>query len=143
MDRIYAGASLALVAISGTTSASGIPGVSAPRPRQVEEAIPGVGTLFTVPPHWSLAAEESVWYGRAWTLQESVLSRRSVYFCRGEWHFACPAGGISESMDAGGAVRRAPHPAVGFLRRMMGDSVGRNVLKTPGCKWDSIGLIKW
>lgn len=123
MDRIYAGASLTLAAIAGTTSASGIPGVSAPRPQQVEEAIDGVGTLFTVPPHWSLAAEGSVWYGRAWTLQEAVMSRRSVYFCGDQWHFACPAGGISESTDPGSVVRRAPHPAVGFLRMLMGDSV--------------------
>lgn len=69
MDRIYAGAALVFIAVSGRDSNAGLPGLSMryPRAGQVSEHVGDV-TLFTVPPSVNLSIASSTWHTRAWTL---------------------------------------------------------------------------
>ncbi|SPO00814.1 related to tol protein [Cephalotrichum gorgonifer] len=145
MDLIYAGATITLVALIGTSSASGIPGVSKnfPRTSQMCEEIEGVGMLFTVPPHWTLALEASRWNTRAWTLQESMLSKRIVYFCQEQCQFLCPRGNFSEGMDLETPVLMDLHPAASFLRLLLGDASddGEAEVPTHGGRFESFAAL--
>jgi len=80
MDRIYEGASLCLVAAAGMDANYGLPGVSRPRSWnsagsrihdiQISPLIDNVEDLITL----------SKWNRRAWTFQESWLSKRLMFF---------------------------------------------------------------
>jgi len=86
MGTIYDGASLSIVALAdGLTP--GLPGI-APRPRQVtlrnwswDLLAPMSNPVGDARPPWiDTAIHESRWNDRAWTFQERLFSKRSIYF---------------------------------------------------------------
>ncbi|KAK1828731.1 heterokaryon incompatibility protein-domain-containing protein [Podospora conica] len=107
MDMIYSSATLTLIALAGTDSNVGLPGVTTRRPAALTETIAAL-TLLTLPP--TLAAEQaaSTWSTRAWTLQEELLSRRHLFFTPTHLEFQCSRTRVPESLDA------ATHPAGGW-----------------------------
>lgn len=100
MDMIYSSATLTLIAMAGTNSNVGLPGVSPRNPRatQIKESIGGL-TFFTVPPVVTAERAVSTWASRAWTLQEEVLSRRHLFFTSTQVEFQCSRNRIPESLD--------------------------------------------
>jgi hypothetical protein len=66
MATIYGCATVTIVALHGTNSNAGLPGVSVPRPAQVAEEIDG-HTLLTIPQDIFVAREDAGWSTRAWT----------------------------------------------------------------------------
>lgn len=90
MHLIYSGAALTIYAVSGRNSASGMKGVSSPRIPQTQETIDS-HALFTVPSDISQELDSSVWNTRAWTFQERVLGRRSLYITDTQYQFQCAA----------------------------------------------------
>jgi len=100
MDMIYSSATLTLIAMAGTNSNVGLPGVVATNPRvtQIKESIGGL-TFFTVPPTVTAERTVSTWASRAWTLQEEVLSRRHLIFTTNQLEFHCSRQSIPESLD--------------------------------------------
>ncbi|KAK5652810.1 hypothetical protein OQA88_9476 [Cercophora sp. LCS_1] len=100
MDLIYSCASLALIAMAGTNSEVGLPGISANRPRDVQlrENIGGL-EFITVPPTVNAERNSSIWATRAWTLQEEFLSRRHLIFTGTQMEFQCYRRRIPETLD--------------------------------------------
>lgn len=78
MDQIYAAAHLTIVAAAGVDANHGIPGISRPRKPQNEIEIAGC-TMIDIPDVLQ-AAQESMWFKRAWTYQEAFLSKRLLIF---------------------------------------------------------------
>ncbi|KAK3359928.1 heterokaryon incompatibility protein-domain-containing protein [Lasiosphaeria hispida] len=110
MNLIYSGASITLVGLTGTSSNSGLPGVSPklPRQKQTTEVIEGC-TLFTIPPSIDDETEVSIWNTRAWTLQESYLARRSLFFSDNQVRFLCAASTVTESTDFASPINTNTH----------------------------------
>lgn len=100
MNLIYASAVVTIVALAGKDANAGLPGISSTlrRPKQLQEVICG-RRFFTVPPSFSAERDQSVWNTRAWTYQESFLSKRYLYFSQNQVHFTCLSYGPSESID--------------------------------------------
>ena len=89
MDRVYANAVLTIVAADGLDANAGLSGVY-PGSREIQqltqEISPGRRIIYPLMEPKSL--EASTWNGRAWTLQERLLSRRLMIFLEGQviWH---------------------------------------------------------
>ncbi|KAI9925169.1 hypothetical protein ASPWEDRAFT_45893 [Aspergillus wentii DTO 134E9] len=100
MDRIYQGATITLVALSGDDADSGLAGVSEKNPRvqQGMEVIDGAEFL-TVPPTVVQEAVTSRYARRAWTMQEEVLSHRRLFFMNHQVHFQCNYASFYETVD--------------------------------------------
>lgn len=100
MNLIYASAAITIVALAGSDANAGLPGISRAcrRTKQFQEAIDGK-VLFTVPPSFAAERDQSTWNTRAWTYQESFLSKRYVYFSSNQAYFTCLTYGPSESTD--------------------------------------------
>ncbi|CZR62622.1 uncharacterized protein PAC_12519 [Phialocephala subalpina] len=92
MDLIYSNAYATLVAASGTDSNAGLPGVR-PGTRQPAPAVEKFGTppflLMRDLPSLRQQLERSIWNTRAWTFQESLLSRRCLVFSHQDVSFQC------------------------------------------------------
>ncbi|KAI0381975.1 HET-domain-containing protein [Hypomontagnella monticulosa] len=96
MDRIYNGASLTIIAAAGSDPNYGLPGVSKPR-----QHIPPIRTISK----WTVAGvldireviAKSVWKTRAWTCQEELLSRRTLFFTDHMVYFRCRGNTRQES----------------------------------------------
>ncbi|PVH68637.1 HET-domain-containing protein, partial [Cadophora sp. DSE1049] len=88
MDKIYEGAYATIVAASGEDARSGLPGVSRARLLQPTELV-GTRVFASTLPSLSLTLSTSKWMTRAWTYQEAILSRRSIYFTDHQVHFVC------------------------------------------------------
>ncbi|KAE8454100.1 hypothetical protein EG329_005023 [Mollisiaceae sp. DMI_Dod_QoI] len=90
MDLIYECASLTVIALEGNNSDCGLAGVSLEFPRytQIDETIEGYH-FFTLPPIVESERDLSVWNSRAWTLQESMLSKRKLYLSVNQASFEC------------------------------------------------------
>ncbi|KAK3324957.1 heterokaryon incompatibility protein-domain-containing protein [Apodospora peruviana] len=100
MDLIYGCATLTIVALSGKDSNAGLAGVRPAhrRTKQVRETIGG-RKFFTVPPTVGAEREASVWDKRAWTLQESLLSRRKLAFTDTQINFECLGHSVVDAFD--------------------------------------------
>lgn len=88
MDDIYSSALIVLVAAYGDSMSFGIPGVGYPRKEaQYSEDIFGLRIVNIV----REVEEDSlnIWDTRGWTYQESVLSRRRLYFTNTRAFFEC------------------------------------------------------
>ena len=99
MDLIYECATVTLVALAGSDSNAGLPGVSYPRVMQHAEPLnDGSDTvLFSVPPTMTTEIRSSVWDTRAWTLQESVMARRYLHFSTNQLDFTCQRASVSDA----------------------------------------------
>ncbi|RMZ89260.1 hypothetical protein DV736_g3502, partial [Chaetothyriales sp. CBS 134916] len=90
MHKIYDRAFMTIVAASGKDAQAGLPGVCPKSRRQeqrVEEISPGLRLIC--PKHIVDALNHSVYESRAWTYQESCLSRRCLFFFDGQVSFRC------------------------------------------------------
>ncbi|KAH7351287.1 heterokaryon incompatibility protein-domain-containing protein [Rhexocercosporidium sp. MPI-PUGE-AT-0058] len=100
MDLIYKGSELTIIAASGLDENSGLPGVgTTSRTPQPAVSIGNMSIISTMPhPHHTI--KTSKWMTRAWTLQESVLSRRRLVFTNDQIYFECNAMNCFESLAA-------------------------------------------
>ncbi|KAK4204775.1 heterokaryon incompatibility protein-domain-containing protein [Triangularia verruculosa] len=92
MDQVYERAWITIIAASGHDANAGLPGVdsgSRQDRRAASQVKPGIflGKLIAT----DLLLEESAYHTRAWTLQEHVLSRRTLYFFQEHTVFRCHA----------------------------------------------------
>lgn len=94
MGTIYREADMTIIALCGEDAYAGLPGVreDKPRIRQQEIEIKGI-LMFPVmmPTGWADAYKlgETEWKTRAWTHQETLLSRRRLIFGREQVYFIC------------------------------------------------------
>ena len=102
MDEVFQGAVCTLIALEGTSSASGLPGSSVRSPRNVvsnvETLAPGVRARM-VGEYEDLIEKtpNSPWATRAWTLQEGLYSVRCLIFTTEQVYFRCMEASASES----------------------------------------------
>ncbi|KAM0343756.1 hypothetical protein ACHAPU_008183 [Fusarium lateritium] len=107
MDSIYGESILTIVAATGSDAFSGIPGIR-PKTRFLEQhelKIRGVQLIDSVDghqfrmqtrfqePEW---ISGSPWARRAWTFQEALVSRRSLFFTSEQVYWSCREGLLSE-----------------------------------------------
>jgi hypothetical protein len=88
MDSVYAGATLTIVAASGSDCSFGLPGISVPRPPQQRGRVAGID-LITVDQSVQIPLSESKYNTRGWTFQEHALSRRLLVFLESQVLFYC------------------------------------------------------
>jgi len=100
MDVIYHCSTVTVVAISGESSASGLPGVSMKTPRvpQGTEIIAGK-QLLTIFPMLEQDIEGVKYSTRAWTMQEGMLTRCRLLFTKHQVHWCCNSAIFSECID--------------------------------------------
>jgi hypothetical protein len=100
MDVIYHCSTVTIVAVSGESSASGLPGVSMKTPRvpQGVETIAGK-QLLTVFPMLEQDIEGAKYSTRAWTMQEGMLTRCRLFFTKHQVHWWCNSAVFSECID--------------------------------------------
>ncbi|KAF4963620.1 hypothetical protein FSARC_8405 [Fusarium sarcochroum] len=99
MGTIYANATLSIMASTNVNPTDGLPGVGVLRSqKQSTEKIQGItlAVAFQDARHRYSDIENRLWNTRAWTFQERVLSRRSVYFTDSQMCFVCPHGAAFE-----------------------------------------------
>ncbi|EYB27138.1 hypothetical protein FG05_04868 [Fusarium graminearum] len=107
MDSIYRESILTIVAATGSDAHSGIPGVR-PGTRSLEQhslEIRGVQLIDSVdsdqfrfqgPFEEPLWISKTPWARRAWTFQEALVSRRSLFFTAEQVYWSCREGLLSE-----------------------------------------------
>ena len=88
MGLVFEGAIATVVAISGSHSNSGLPGISLSRKIQ-PEVDTNAGTLVSTLQHVFRHISESKYATRGRTYQESFLSRCCLFFTTGQVYFAC------------------------------------------------------
>ncbi|KAH7117486.1 heterokaryon incompatibility protein-domain-containing protein [Dactylonectria macrodidyma] len=98
MDNIYGNASLTIIAAAGVDPSNGLPGVGKRRQAPQHALRLGKLQLRVVQDHRQAIAK-SKWATRGWTMQESCLSRRVLYFTDDEMVFACREMFCTESLD--------------------------------------------
>ncbi|KAF5611434.1 uncharacterized protein FSUBG_2267 [Fusarium subglutinans] len=99
MGTIYANATLSIMASSNVNPTDGLPGVGVPRSQEQSiETLQGLtlAVAFQDARQKYSDIEDKLWNTRAWTFQERVLSRRSVYFTDSQMCFVCPHGACFE-----------------------------------------------
>ncbi|KAI1267249.1 heterokaryon incompatibility protein-domain-containing protein [Xylariaceae sp. FL1019] len=89
MDKIFANAACTIAAAAGEDSTYGLPGVSRPRKKQQQLTIKSGVTFIGNTNHFYLPTVRSVWSKRGWTLQESFLSSRRIFFTDRGTYFLC------------------------------------------------------
>jgi hypothetical protein len=94
MGTIYRAADMTIIALCGEDAYAGLPGVRKDRPRirQQEITINDVSMLpVMMPTGWAETYKvgETKWTTRAWTHQETLLSRRRLIFGREQAYFIC------------------------------------------------------
>lgn len=99
MGTIYGNATLNIAACTNSDPTDGLPGIGPPRSRaQITEKLQGMtlGVAFHDSRKRHFEIEQSVWNSRAWTFQERLLPRRTVYFTDSQMCFQCPHGTFFE-----------------------------------------------
>ena len=97
MDAIYHHAWATIINLSGTSADSGIPRVSGGTVRQPHCEV-GEDILVSTLPFLRTYALRSPWGGRAWVLQEAVLSRRCLFFTGSQVYYECHGSQCSEAL---------------------------------------------
>jgi Heterokaryon incompatibility protein (HET) len=117
MDKIYSSAILTIADGSGTSSNSGLAGVSRPRRYRQREENFGKFTLSVPFPTYAeiLSDPKIVWNMRKWTYQEMVLSRRLLLFTDYQVYWQCSnmvwcEDTILETPTRSHSNRKAPRP---------------------------------
>ncbi|KAH6667886.1 heterokaryon incompatibility protein-domain-containing protein [Halenospora varia] len=98
MDFIYERALLTIVASSGNTANSGLPGVQETSrwiSQKIETIAPGVQLAVYI--DFDNLLKDATYSNRAWTFQEQLLSRRGLFFLNGEVYFRCRESTWSEN----------------------------------------------
>ncbi|KAF3040435.1 hypothetical protein E8E11_007061 [Didymella keratinophila] len=98
MDLIYGGAALTIVAASGNSSHTGLPGVGS-TPRPVPKSF-----IFNTQRYATITSPRnevafSKWNSRGWTYQEGVLSHRRLIFTDTQAFFQCDLSQCVESLE--------------------------------------------
>jgi len=90
MDRIYSCAELVIVAASGDSAHSGLPGLETQRSvkNRPVECIKGF-PFTTILPQLSKHLDSSVWNTRGWTFQEALVARRTLVILDDQAHWVC------------------------------------------------------
>ncbi|CZR63805.1 uncharacterized protein PAC_13702 [Phialocephala subalpina] len=89
MDLVYSRAQATIIAISSPHPSHGLPGVGS-KERAPSVTINIGNELHSyVPPHPTAEVYGSVWNSRGWTHQETILSRRRIFFCKHQIYFEC------------------------------------------------------
>ena len=101
MEIIYQGAKLTIVAASGDSTASGLPGLRSGTRDNIEH-IASIRTiqLASTPPQFKQSVMDSVWHQRGWTCQEKHLSARLLIFTKHQTFFKCQVGDYSEDVHS-------------------------------------------
>ena len=100
MDLVYSKAQATIIAISSPDPNHGLPGVGS-RERASSVRIHIGNELHAyVPPHPTAEVYGSVWNSRGWTHQETILSRRRIFFCKHQIYFECAGMRCHETMSA-------------------------------------------
>jgi hypothetical protein len=124
MHVIYSQAFLTIIAISGASAGSPLPGVSATS-RETVELVQDLNNyaplrLKASPPHLNEIVQSSPFDTRAWTLQERLLSTRRLFFTSWQVYFECPTSlerefdnGFRQAMDEESRSRSVLDPLAG------------------------------
>ncbi|KAF5707952.1 heterokaryon incompatibility 6 OR allele [Fusarium mundagurra] len=91
MDQIYSSSICTIVSLESGVE-GGLPGSSYNSPRNVDqyfEQLPGGLKIATSLMSHRMIMEESPWEARAWTMQEHLLSRRTLLFDKQQVFFVC------------------------------------------------------
>lgn len=98
LDVIYESVELTIIAADGDDANSGLTGISEARDRQPALRL-GSWQLTSLLPDPNLAIKRSKWCTRGWTYQEGLLSRRRLYFSRGQAYLECLGSTFQESVQ--------------------------------------------
>lgn len=100
MSLIYRGAYATIVALSGTNSNSGLPRVTSDN-TMVSQLSCRVDDkeIVGLMPNLSQYIWTCAWGTRAWTLQEALLSRRTIFISNHQMFFECNSMQCCESLD--------------------------------------------
>ncbi|KAH6642234.1 heterokaryon incompatibility protein-domain-containing protein, partial [Boeremia exigua] len=85
MDVIFQNSTLTIVACAGIDPQYGLPGVSKSREQSPSISLQGAGYLQRTPKIEEI--KKSVWAGRGWTYQETILSQMRLYFTDRQLYF--------------------------------------------------------
>ncbi|KAI6165170.1 heterokaryon incompatibility protein-domain-containing protein [Pisolithus thermaeus] len=97
MGSIYSKALFTIIAASGDSADSGLPGVNWGSRGQVQKALKFVdGELLTVIDLVPSGIDGTPWAQRAWTFQERILSNRALVFSASEVYWSCRVAAHSE-----------------------------------------------
>ncbi|KAK3948519.1 HET-domain-containing protein [Pseudoneurospora amorphoporcata] len=119
MDLIYQCAAVTLIALSGQNSNAGLCGVARPREMQLQETING-RKLFTIPAIVEDEIAASAWDTRAWTFQEGMLSKRSLFFSDKQLGISCQRFGAPDAYDPSCYGHLSNRPMDSFRQLMNG-----------------------
>ncbi|CAG8951483.1 hypothetical protein HYFRA_00007399 [Hymenoscyphus fraxineus] len=97
MDLIYQFASITIFAVTGTSSDSGLSGLSYTGSRFQADSMFRGFRLLTFSTKTTQSIQVSGWHSRAWTFQESFFSRRRLFFAEDQILFDCEEGTAAES----------------------------------------------
>lgn len=89
MGSIYANAELTLFAVTGSDPSCGLAGVGVQRRPLIDDIVVGSVHFRHDGRHSLEEIECSKWATRGWTMQESYLSRRRLFFTERQMVFAC------------------------------------------------------
>ena len=123
MADIYRGAYATILSLCGTSMNDGLARLSSgsrPTQPQIRCDIDD-HQLIGLMPTLSRQIAYGKWGGRAWTLQEALLSRRNIYFTDHQVYFECNAMQCSESIDVS---KSFIHNAFRGVEHVKGDSGG-------------------
>ena len=102
MDQIYGNSVLTIAATYGEGAEAGIPGVR-PGSRSVIQKVETVQDICLANRPWSFdkSVGESKWNTRAWTFQERILTKRTLFMTQQQMFFKCDhaAGCQAEDLD--------------------------------------------
>lgn len=97
---VYSKAQATIFAISSRNPNHGLPGVGE-KARAASVTINiGDEMHVYVPPHPMAEICGSVWNNRGWTHQETILSRRRIFFCKHQIYFECAGMRCYDTMEA-------------------------------------------
>lgn len=119
MDLIYQCSAVTLIALSGQNSNAGLCGVTRPRQMQLQETING-RKLFTIPAVVEDEMAASAWDTRAWTFQEGMLSKRSLFFSDKQLGISCQRFGAPDAYDPSCYGHLSNRPMDSFRQLMNG-----------------------
>jgi hypothetical protein len=95
MDMVYASAVVTLVAAAGNNSDAGLPGVSTwLREAQRQTIVIQDIEVSNILPQLKESVDLSMWNSCAWTYQERMFSRRSIFFAEEQAYHGCPERGV-------------------------------------------------